>query len=105
MGSELVHGSDNDSDELVEVDFPVSVEIEGFEQVFLIFIINIDLEIADAFLELVEIQSASVVIVHDFELSPEPNHTPATPALELVPEPLHKHGLELGGRLGVLDDH
>ena len=105
LSSELIHRSNNNSNEFIKVNISVSVKIECLEKTVNILLANIDLEISYTFLELIHIKGTRIIVIHNFELSSETNHTSSTSLLELVSESLNNHALELWSRLSVLDNN
>ena len=105
LSSELVHGTHNHSDELIEVNISIAVDIEGLEQVVDVFLINVNLEILDTLSEFLKVQRSRVVIVHYLELSSESDQSSAASSLQLASESLDQDRLELGDLLSLLDCH
>jgi len=67
--SELVHRANNNSNEFIKVDFPSSVIVESLEETINILFINVNLEVLNAFFELIGIKSTRSIIVHNLELA------------------------------------
>lgn len=104
LSSELIHWAYDNSNELIEVNITIAIEIKGFEQVFYVLWIYINLKISETFLELIHIKTSAIVIVHYLKLSSESDHSSASSLLKFVSESLNNHALELWSWLCVLDD-
>lgn len=66
---------------------------------------DVYLEVLNTLFELIEVESARIVVIHDFELSSQSNHTSSSSLLKLISESLYLHALKLWSRLGVLNDY
>ena len=96
ISSELTHLSDDDAQELIEVNFSTLVDIHGLEQTLDVLWVNLDAEVAAALLELHEVKGAAAVVVGDLELAAQSNDSVGPARLERLPESLDEDALESG---------
>ena len=76
--SELIHGADQNPQELVEFDLPVTRVVEALEESGQVLCLNIDAKVTDGLVEFVGIQSTAAIVVHDFKLAAEADYAAAT---------------------------
>ena len=79
--AEVVHWTDNDANELVEFYFSVTIYVEALEKCGQILRLNLNAKVLDCLIELIWVESTTVIVVHDLELAAKADDSSAAATL------------------------
>ena len=69
LSAEVVHWPDNHANELIEIYFSVTIYVKALEKCGQIFCLNFNAKVLDCLIELIRVESATTIVIHDLELA------------------------------------
>ena len=101
--SELIHGTDNHTDELVVVDLTVVVVVKAAEERSEILSLYIYAKVRDCFVEFIRVKCTIAIIVHNFKLAPKADNAATSTSFQFFTESFDEDRLEAWHFLGTRD--